>query len=48
MNPYLEKANDVSRDEVYRRIARDLRSSIETLGAGTARIHHQEHQGRKE
>ncbi len=34
MDPYLEAADDVSRDEVYRRIARDLRTAIEGLGSG--------------
>ncbi len=34
MDSYLEAANDVSRDEVYRRIARDVRTAIEGLGVG--------------
>jgi long-chain acyl-CoA synthetase len=33
MDTYLEAANNISRDEVYRRIARDLRTTIEGLGA---------------
>jgi long-chain acyl-CoA synthetase len=32
MDTYLEAANNISRDEVYRRIARDLRATIEQLG----------------